>query len=262
VQFSDAERKTQRPSSVTVRHALQILRTCGFVRLRRVFAPRLLRTVDAAVVRLFKSSEKERRELATVLHGNGGRDELSLPFRAPFNRADLLDSPYVSAIVSQYLGKQFKLENAAVIVAQPGATAQPFHKDWAHLFPEKQQQQQPPVALKVSVPLVPVTHAMGPTQLCPATHKVFGRRVACNRPVSFATELGDVVLYDYQVNHRGPPNPSAKRRPVLDLTYSALWFTDAARPASDRQLVEQRRFWRLFALRPDQPGGFLKKKKK
>lgn len=44
--------------------------------------------------------------------------------------------------------------------------------------------------------------------------------------MSLESKRGDVIIFDYRTYHRGLPNQSDKRRPMLYQTYSRAWFRD------------------------------------
>ena len=114
---------------------------------------------------------------------------------------------------------------------------------WLHL----QGQETEPFCLSVFVPLVSVSREMGATEFLPGSH-VYSRpiheehRHACastascgsdasssnpiSEPVAIETRLGDVVVFDHRVVHRGLRNEQRRDRPVLYATFSRPWFRD------------------------------------
>ena len=49
---------------------------------------------------------------------------------------------------------------------------------------------------------------------------------ACPHCFDFDFESGDVLLFDYQVKHRGDTNRSPDLRSLLYLTYARKWYKD------------------------------------
>jgi hypothetical protein len=122
----------------------------------------------------------------------------------------------------------------SLVVSTPGATAQAWHADGGHVDLHTHQ---PCHVLNVFVPLQTVSMDMGPTAFRPGTH-VHTRDLArlmlvahCQktlRPLVAPTlELGDVLVFDYRVLHRGLANrQSVQHRIYLVLTVSRPWFKD------------------------------------
>jgi len=107
---------------------------------------------------------------------------------------------------------------AGCVVAMPGARGQPFHPDGfvKGLF-------------NVFLPLVPITPDNGPTQFQPGSQVLVDPDVVI--PLQFAYSdsevdpiapclaVGEVLIFDYRVTHRGMANTSMESRPVAYLTY-------------------------------------------
>lgn len=111
------------------------------------------------------------------------------------------------------------VHKAGVVIAQPGATDQPWHPDGhqSGLF-------------NVFIPLVPVTQDNGPTQLQPGSQVLVDEDLAIPLfwayddaevpPVSPSLAAGELLIFDYRVTHRGTANPSTESRPVAYLVYA------------------------------------------
>jgi hypothetical protein len=94
----------------------------------------------------------------------------------------------------------------------------------------------PAHCLNVFIPLVDVPLEKGPTEFKPNTQEftkdtfrqMVGARARGELPPNQTPTLkvGDALLFDYRVLHRGRANVSAEPRPVMVLTYSNEWFDD------------------------------------
>jgi len=139
----------------------------------------------------------------------------------------------LSPIVSKLLHSKMDEINLyySLIVSTPLATEQKWHADGEHVDLD---QHLPCHCLSVFIPLVNVTSNMGPTEILPASH--FHTRQpspmkidpgTLKAPVAPTLNLGDVLIFDYRVLHRGRPNLSSdKDRPYLNLILSQPWFKD------------------------------------
>ena len=143
----------------------------------------------------------------------------------------------------EYLNLQHSL-----IVAMPGSTAQRWHTDSGHL---SSTEQLPPHCLNFFIPLVDVTKYKGRTEIVPKSHQLSRRRqreqsqdegqgqgsaetgggyrveiTDDNKPVANTLDVGDMLVFDYRVWHRGLENKTNKPRPVLVLTFSIPTWED------------------------------------
>lgn len=123
--------------------------------------------------------------------------------------------------------------NVSLVVSTPGATEQSWHADGGHVNLHKHL---PCHCLNVFVPLTNVTTENGPTEFRPGTHfhtrKLVPMMLAAKArktlrpPVAPTLKLGDVLLFDYRVLHRGKSNSSLDNRTFLVVTVAKAWFKD------------------------------------
>ncbi|GKY94394.1 hypothetical protein MPSEU_000405400 [Mayamaea pseudoterrestris] len=126
--------------------------------------------------------------------------------------------------------------NLSLIVSTPGSIDQPWHADGGHLSVSKHL---PCHCLNVFVPLVNVTEQNGPTELRPGTHfhtrhlvpmmLSAKARKTLQSPVAPLLAVGDVLLFDYRVLHRGKANQCQRDgdvRTLLCITVAQPWFKD------------------------------------
>ncbi len=119
----------------------------------------------------------------------------------------------------------------SMIVTTPLAAEQAWHSDGDHY---RLDQHMPCHVLNVFIPLVDVvTKELGPTEVFPGSHYatrseggVRLRNDQLNPPVAPLLRLGDILIFDYRIIHRGQANLSESNRPVLVLTLSQKWFQD------------------------------------
>ena len=147
------------------------------------------------------------------------------PEAAPY--VQLASQPQIAAAVRTLLGPKTYLEKAGMLVSHPGAEAQRWHMDTPHLFTVGAHL--PPHSLSVFVPLVDLTPANGPTEFQLGTH-VKANLVAPQRHALACCPAGSLVVYDIRVMHRGGPNVSDAKRPVVYLTFSRVWYRDTLNP--------------------------------
>lgn len=100
---------------------------------------------------------------------------------------------------------------AGCVVAAPGALDQPFHSDGDEQL------------YNCFVPLVPVTSHNGPTQFVPGSHVADASGVGADerrRLTAPEVALGELIIFDYRVEHRGTSNCTGAARPVAYAVYA------------------------------------------
>ena len=99
---------------------------------------------------------------------------------------------------------------AGCVISEPGALAQPSHRDG------------PDGLVTVFAPLTAFVPRNGPTELSPATH----RGGDDSSSVAPLLQPGDVLLFDYRCLHRGLANQGDFRREVAYAVYSRQGVRD------------------------------------
>lgn len=214
---------------------IELFREHGALFLQNAFPKSLIQRVSEAFADKYQSmSNKElRKRDATV---GDRRYMVTVDIKKQFNDPSLYANPHLMPILESLLSPHLRIASFGVVVAWPGAQAQPIHLDHPPLFDlHEQSDRLPPWAVTLVVPLVAVTEEMGPTAIWPGTHRSPDRLQRlqqlmetpdysdAEKPV---TQLGDAYMMDYRVVHGGLPNDSDIVRPILYLVYSRPWFRD------------------------------------
>jgi len=100
---------------------------------------------------------------------------------------------------------------AGCVISEPGALAQPSHRDG------------PDGLVTVFAPLTAFVPCNGPTELSPSTHRGGGDDSSSVAPL---LQPGDVLLFDYRCLHRGLANEGNARREVAYAVYSRQGVRD------------------------------------
>ena len=157
-----------------------------------------------------------------------------MPYRMDEDEyAVVLRCPAIMAVVKEILGDDCVVINKSLVVSAPGASDQAWHSDGPHVSAIADL---PCHCLNVFVPLVEVTELNGPTQIRPGSvnmtrnlkKEMFVAMIRKTlRPIAGPTlKIGDVLLFDYRVLHRGTGNRSAVVRPVLVYTFAKPFYKD------------------------------------
>jgi ectoine hydroxylase-related dioxygenase (phytanoyl-CoA dioxygenase family) len=176
---------------------------------------------------------------------------------------DILANEHVLEILSHYtlLDEDFIVNHSGTLNAQPGAPPQAWHADAEYLYGDRSfdefgiaGQDLPPFAISMFTPLLKMTHDHGPTEFCLGTANFRGHnanlpihseklletgvisslqqwdRQPKGRPCPEKFQrtpllgLGDVVLFDYMLSHRGGRNGSDDLRSMLFTVYSRKFY--------------------------------------
>jgi ectoine hydroxylase-related dioxygenase (phytanoyl-CoA dioxygenase family) len=149
-----------------------------------------------------------------------------VPLAGPFNAPELYAHPLLLAAMAGLLGPDFVIGSMTLVTSQPGADPQHLHADHPPLFPDSPLGASLPAhACTVLIPLVDIDEAVGGTEVCKGTHRF--AEAASAGPVACAMRLGDCLVFDYRLAHRGMANRSSRVRPVLSIVYQRAWFRDA-----------------------------------
>lgn len=135
-------------------------------------------------------------------------------------------------------GKKYNLLKS-MLIAAPGSQDQQFHFDTKHLNLDEHY---PAHIINVFIPLIDIqSEDLGPTELIPESHiqtrllqnpqtRAQAKARPYPLPVKPFMNVGDVLIFDFRILHRGMGNKSIRNinRPVLVLAFSIPSFHDTA----------------------------------
>lgn len=157
------------------------------------------------------------------------RHYVSLPFAGIFADPAIYEDDDVLAVVERVAGAHPVLCQLATDTPMRGSQHQDLHRDTPPLF-EEWGRETPSFQLAVNFPLCDVTADNGPLETTRGTHRMLRddalaaleRGDVALEPVPM--QLGDVMIRDVRLIHRGTPNPSDQPRPMVVLGYSRRWL--------------------------------------
>jgi hypothetical protein len=145
---------------------------------------------------------------------------------------ELATHPWVVAVCEAVLGPDYKIVEIGFDVPNPGATVQPWHRDFP--APDETLVGRRLNSLAFNITGVDVTEEMGPFEIAPGTqwddpstfeHGMFPPKSLYERYERRAQrkmpQMGDVSARSALTIHRGTPNNSSIARPVLVLGVDA-----------------------------------------
>ncbi len=203
-------------------------------------------TCDVLLASVREDAEQVRALGQTTRHEEvTGQGHLQLGLRryAPYVSAELVANPLIESVVAAVLGRGAWLGFYSGNVNLPGSVHQPLHYDRPFSWRTKEKAKKdgqswppPTTTLSCSVALTDLTEENGATEIYPGTHLEtavtewpMGERVSNHPelieqwgpPQRMVVPAGGICFRDPRMWHRGMPNPSAKARPMIALTYHA-----------------------------------------
>lgn len=183
---------------------------------------------------------KEGREVGfqEIVMRNPGRYEINLS-RFTNSSAQVTTAPLLEQLqdIVAALLRQDNIRNVgmsvSLITSAAGAKEQAWHSDGEHLNMEKHELVH---CLNVFVPLVDVPEERGPTEFFPASHFVTRQEGTMKfnsnpentlaSPAAPTMRVGDALVFDYRLLHRGKANLDSVDRPMLVFIFHQTWFED------------------------------------
>ena len=209
------------------------MRGAGYSVLRAHFTPHLIDACREACSPLFLAYLKR--------HGsrpNRGpyRHFLPMSFDPPCFAPLFFFDDTILRIVRGVMDDRVVADQWGCDLALPGSEYQAFHLDYRRpLFAEEPGLILPAHALIVSFALARVTRENGPLEVVPGSHRVPREEAlravdAGGAPVqAVPLDIGDVLIRNPWVLHRGTPNTSGAPRPLVSIRYVRRWYTDDSR---------------------------------
>ena len=164
-----------------------------------------------------------------VKNRGAARYYVTLPFTKPFADEEIFVDPDILAIVENLVGADFVMCQMATDTPLKGSKYQEIHRDAPPLFPEWGRET-PSFQLAVNFPLVDVTAENGPFETTRGTHLLTKEESLRRLEIGEAKieqifmNVGDVMIRDVRVLHRGTPNKTDVPRPMCVVGYSRKWL--------------------------------------
>jgi hypothetical protein len=230
-----------------IAEAVQALHTDGIVGRRAAFSPEWVQDLDADIMAAFDEARSRP-------HGAVGRGPqrwyVEIHPEALRGFAELAGHPWVQAVSEAVLGPDYRIVEVGFDIPFPGAMLQPWHRDFA--IPPETRTQRRLSSLAFNVTTVDTTEEMGPFEIALGTqfddsldfeHGMFPPTSHYPRYEQLAVRkyprVGDISARSALTIHRGTPNRSQQRRPVLVLGVDAPDATNSIQ----HDLSVTRRFW-------------------
>lgn len=144
----------------------------------------------------------------------------------------LQHNPIIEALVKTLLHNRY-VNHTGVVYSAPGSGDQYWHRDTDNIADTDsngtQLSQMDDFYFTVLVPLVPMNKENGTTEFMLGTHRKAAHDFDNSPTVQYDVALGDVLMFNGKMNHRGRANQSTEARPVIYNVYYKGWYNDSYR---------------------------------
>ena len=196
-----------------------------------------------------------------AMRGGSKRYELQLPPTDPYTNPKLTASHFVKNLILLLMNSnEIELDTFSYVHSLPGSKHQPWHQDVKHLFEHHKQEEKnnknkedqdwkweksslsslssSSFGIVAVVPLIDIGAKEGGTEFIVGSHHkpigingnfwkdITASQTSKTPSIQFHTELGDLILFDLNLWHRGTPNVSDRNRPILYMSYVRNWYND------------------------------------
>jgi ectoine hydroxylase-related dioxygenase (phytanoyl-CoA dioxygenase family) len=228
MQVSQAEIQGGCLSPENLARAVRILGDVGYIVLEGVIDPALVGQLRETFAPIFQAHLAQPEVQARVNAGHG-YVQLDAPFISPFSDEVICANPLAVQIMEAVLGPKFVSVFYNTNSTVRGTDIQPIHIDMPNLVFPGFQGSLPCWSLVVNIPLIDFNEANGSTEVWPGTHlnPVEGDLLERSRYLPSArvnAKVGDLVIRDLRVWHRGMPSQIDQVRTMLALVYHREWL--------------------------------------
>ena len=173
------------------------------------------------------------------------RYELKLPLEKDFINSSLIHNKLISMIINGILQSlRIEIDTLSIIRSKNNQLEQHWHTDTTPIFQSFQKKNKlctPPESIVMISPLINIDKNLGPTEFLPGTHKwdndrnynlnLFNEMLLLDLPnvnthCSPELNIGDVILFDIRLYHRGGKNKTNISRDLLYISYCPEWYQD------------------------------------
>jgi hypothetical protein len=223
-EFDATEAKGQGPAAASLARARLFARD-GALLLRRCVPEEAIAAV-AAEVAAARDAHRAEMDSGAALRVGPKRFMVTLDTAGAAGGPDVMAPPELMEVLDRLLGKDFVLASVTAVISLPGAPEQKWHRDTRLLFPERTENASPCYSIAALFPLVPLTAAVGATEILPGSHRETNRPTESFPVLRPEAGPGDCYLMDGRLIHRGMSNHSSADRPILSIVYQRPWFRD------------------------------------
>jgi len=144
--------------------------------------------------------------------------------------------PKIHSLISQFFTKCYK-SNWGILTSNSKSPNGSWHRDVLNICGESDKDGNyddsimvhnfEPFYFTVLIPLVELNKNNGTTEFIDGSHVLTYNESKNKKHIQFDTNIGDVIIFDGRIFHRGCANNSNKSRPILYTIYYRNWYNEA-----------------------------------
>jgi len=164
-----------------------------------------------------------------VLELEKGRYDISL------NYPELPLHPEIEKIVNHFIKRQYSYK-WGLLTSNVGSNNGPWHRDVVNIDGDSDDlgnyddsnmvHHFSPFYYTILIPLVPLNNENGTTEFIKGSHRLTYKESLDKEHLRFNTKIGDAIIFDGRIFHRGCKNMSNKPRPVLYNMIHRNWYVE------------------------------------
>lgn len=225
--ISDDEIQAGKLTAQTLALVVRQMRDLGFVILEQVIKPSTVNRVYEFFLQLFHA-HVEKPEVRAGIEAGNKYVRLPLPLAPPCNDETICANPIAVQVMEEMMD-EITCNFFYSLTTLQGTVPQSTHIDMMrYLFPGFPVAL-PPWSLNVNIPMIDFSEENGSTEVWPGTHlqpldDSLGQRCKAMASVRLNARVGDLILRDPRVWHRGMPNQTPAIRSLIQLIYCRPWY--------------------------------------
>ncbi|MBC7811265.1 MAG: phytanoyl-CoA dioxygenase family protein [Burkholderiales bacterium] len=227
MKVSREEIETGALTTENLQFALREMQDSGFVLLEQVLDRAYINQLNAAFQKQF-ALHIQQPPLKDQIANGRIYVEMSAPFEPPYSDEQLCANPLAVQVMGAAMGEivcGFYNSNTAIT----GTEMQQIHIDMKRLLFPGFPVVLPAWSMVVNIPLIDFTEENGSTEVWPGTHLNsddlnLDARYPSLHSIRMNARVGDLIIRDLRVWHRGMPNQTTAVRTMLAIVYNRPWL--------------------------------------
>ena len=169
-------------------------------------------------------------KLLSVLELNKGRYDIYL------NNNNIILDNKINELLSDFIKKNYRV-NWGILTSNIESGDGDWHRDTVNIDGDSNNDgsyndynmvhNMNPFYFTILIPLVPLNKKNGSTEFIKGSHKLSFDEINNKEHLQFDTNLGDAIVFDGRIFHRGKKNMSYKPRPMIYIIVYRSWYNDS-----------------------------------
>jgi ectoine hydroxylase-related dioxygenase (phytanoyl-CoA dioxygenase family) len=144
-------------------------------------------------------------------------------------------NPIINKVINHFIKKQ-KITEWGLLTSDINSNNGPWHRDTININGDADENGNyddsvmvhylQPFYFTILIPLVPLNKTNGTTEFIKGSHKLTYDEAKEKEHIRIDTNIGDIIIFDGRIFHRGRENNSNEKRPILYNIVHRSWYID------------------------------------